>query len=384
MTSKYNPFATSYPSSRGPLGKIFWPVIDYRTYLRTAHMLLMFPLGIAYFVFFVVTLTVGGVMIWTLVGPIVLLATLFISRWLGDLEAFTAAHVNSTPIRRPPSRLEGVSNFRSQVKVRLVDPTTWTGLVYLVAQFPIGIAAFVGLVVMYSVIGAMVFAPLIMLIADEPVQLFDINGSGLTFHSAVDALVLPPLGVLGFVLASHVVLTFSSLHGWWARLMLGSRSTRVSSRSAPTPTGDDSPGRLATPNLAVEAGDSAVEIDPVTTSGTQSAAAPPEQGPAPATLTLVPNPTESGPDTAAISELTAREQEVFMLMAHGDTNADIAEELFISEGTVKTHVKRVLSKLDMRDRTQVVVFAYEQRLVVPDSGGVSLFEEPGRRSVSVC
>jgi len=54
-----------------------------------------------------------------------------------------------------------------------------------------------------------------------------------------------------------------------------------------------------------------------------------------------------------------------MLMAHGDTNADIAEELFISEGTVKTHVKRVLSKLYMRDRTQVVVFAYEQGLVTP-------------------
>jgi len=44
-----------------------------------------------------------------------------------------------------------------------------------------------------------------------------------------------------------------------------------------------------------------------------------------------------------------------MLMAHGDMNADIAEELFISEGTVKTHVKRVLSKLYMLDRTQVVV-----------------------------
>ena len=56
-----------------------------------------------------------------------------------------------------------------------------------------------------------------------------------------------------------------------------------------------------------------------------------------------------------------------MLMAHGDTNADIAEELFISEGTVKTHVKRVLSKLCMRDRTQVVVFAYEQNLVIPQS-----------------
>lgn len=74
---------------------------------------------------------------------------------------------------------------------------------------------------------------------------------------------------------------------------------------------------------------------------------------------------EIAPNTAAIADLTAREQEVFMLMAHGDTNADIAEELFISEKTVKTHVKRVLSKLYMRDRTQVVVFAYEKQLVVP-------------------
>ena len=60
-------------------------------------------------------------------------------------------------------------------------------------------------------------------------------------------------------------------------------------------------------------------------------------------------------DLTPIAELNAREQEVFMLMAHGDMNADIAEELFISEGTVKTHVKRVLSKLCMLDRTQVVV-----------------------------
>lgn len=76
----------------------------------------------------------------------------------------------------------------------------------------------------------------------------------------------------------------------------------------------------------------------------------------------------------AIAELTAREQEVFMLMAHGDTNADTAEELFISEGTVKTHVKRVLSKLYMRDRTQVVVFAYEKHLVIPGAYEVASLE----------
>ena len=88
---------------------------------------------------------------------------------------------------------------------------------------------------------------------------------------------------------------------------------------------------------------------------------------------------ELAPNTAAISELTAREQEVFLLMAHGDTNADIAEELFISEGTVKTHVKRVFSKLEMRDRAQLVVFAYEQRLVVPNAGAADAINQSAPR-----
>ncbi|MCZ6539928.1 MAG: sensor domain-containing protein [Chloroflexi bacterium] len=386
MTYKYNPFATSYPSSRGPLGKVFRPVIDFRTYLPAGHMLLMFPLGIAYFVFFVVTLSVGGALIWTLIGPVILLAVLFISRWLGDLEAITAAYVNGAPIRRPPSGLEGVSNFRSQVKVRLVDPTTWTGVVYLFAQFPIGVAAFVGLVTMGSVIFALLFSPIIALYSDVPIHIIGDIGWSYTINSPLDGLLLTPIGVLGLVLASHMILAFSSIHGWWARLMLGSRSSRVSSRPAPTPAGGDPPKPSTTASPEVAATDPAAEIsaDPEpetkTTTEPPSPAAPSRFNPvmpatasaAPATLTPVPNPSEvrpeDAPNTAAIRELTAREQEVFMLMAHGDTNADIAEELFISEGTVKTHVKRVLSKLYMRDRTQVVVFAYEQGLVIPQSG----------------
>ena len=366
MTYKYNPFAASYPSRRGPLGKIFRPVVDYRTYLRAGHMLLMFPLGIAYFVFFVVTLVVGGVMIWTVVGAPVLIATLFISRWLGDLEALTAAYVSGTPIRRPPSKLEGVSNFRSQVKVRLVDPTTWTGLVYLVAQFPIGIAAFVGLVVVYTVSGAFTIAPLLQFIIDEPIELFSVGGSKIILDTPLEALYLTPFGVLGFILAPHLVIAFSSIHGWWVRLMLGSRSTRTSSRRGPA-TGPEPGTRLETGSF-----DPAIPVRPAPVIQVTAPTSP-------AIPTLLPSTSEIGPEftpnTAAISELTPREQEVFTLIAHGDTNADIAEELFISEGTVKTHVKRVFSKLDMRDRSQVVVFAYEQRLVVPQSGDEATFSE---------
>jgi DNA-binding NarL/FixJ family response regulator len=70
-------------------------------------------------------------------------------------------------------------------------------------------------------------------------------------------------------------------------------------------------------------------------------------------------------DTGSLAELTDREGDVLRLLAGGMSNAEIATALFVSEPTVKTHVSSVLQKLGLRDRVQVVIYAYENGLIAP-------------------
>jgi DNA-binding NarL/FixJ family response regulator len=80
---------------------------------------------------------------------------------------------------------------------------------------------------------------------------------------------------------------------------------------------------------------------------------------------FVSRPAVGRPDARLADELTGREREVLVLVAQGLSNAEIAGRLVVSPATAKTHVSRILAKLGMRDRAQLVIAAYESGLITP-------------------
>jgi DNA-binding NarL/FixJ family response regulator len=88
----------------------------------------------------------------------------------------------------------------------------------------------------------------------------------------------------------------------------------------------------------------------------------------PASTPTAASTTSAASTTAALDTLSAREREVLTLIGRGKTNAEIAADLVLGEGTVKTHVNHVFTKLRLRDRAAAIVFAFDHDLVIPNPG----------------
>lgn len=308
-----------YPSRPRFPGPWQWlsPLASRWTYTRLIFLAMSFPLGLLYFVSLFVGLVTGGALIWTIPGLALVILVVLSARWYGDLEKELVGRLVGVQIRRPPTWYERDVPIRDQAKQLLLDPSTWTGLVYLFSRFPVGIAAFVSVVFGVVFPSFLVTAPFTYdgVFLGEEVR---IDFMGWEIDTLVEAWSVVPLGVASFLVALHVWNLEAWLIGHWAKLMLGSRA-----RDIPAP-----PAEL-------------VDAD-------------------------VPVFPPSGSLHPLIEGLTPREREVLLLIARGYSNAEIAEAFVVSEGTVKTHVKRILAKLEVRDRTQAAVFAFDSGFVTPE------------------
>ena len=199
--------------------------IQLQTYLNILYLLLAFPLGIGYFVFLVVGLVLGLGLFITWFGIVILLMVLGVSWALTILERELAIRMLGIDI--PPMSREntiGQSIWRRLV-THLANPVTWTGFIYLIFKFPVGIFSFVITVVLLSVPLGFVTAPIYY-------RWGEINFGFWRIDTLPEALALVPIGLVVGIITPHVLNLAAFLSGRFAYFMLGaSWSARSSPRN---------------------------------------------------------------------------------------------------------------------------------------------------------
>lgn len=196
---------------RGLLGVVTWR----QSYLNILYLLLGFPLGLAYFLLYVVVGALGVGLLILLVGAGLLLILILAAQWLGAFERLLAVHILGIPIVPGHNRWLDGESVGGYLKAVLRNRTTWTGLVYLMAKFPLGLAGWIVTIVAGSVTLALIGAPIVAALGGS-VNLW-------TWHPGTmgELLLVSLIGLALVVPVLHLFNGLAWLWGGFTRLMLG-------------------------------------------------------------------------------------------------------------------------------------------------------------------
>lgn len=205
--------------------KFFGVAVRGQTYLNALFLLLAFPLGLIYFIFLVVGISVGLPLIILWVGLLIL--ALVFAAWVGliGFERNMAKWLlhEKIPLHARPN-LAG-KNLWQKFTTTISDPITWKGLVYLLAKLPLGVLSFSVLVTLGSISLSLLAAPIYYKWIQPQITITLVDGRPWMINSLSTALLVSLLGVLVTLVSMHILNGMAWVSGKFARVMLGNLSS---------------------------------------------------------------------------------------------------------------------------------------------------------------
>lgn len=233
------------------LEKFFGVVANGQTYLNYIYLFLAFPLGLIYFIFLVVGLSVGLATIIIWVGLLILL--MVIAGWwlLAGFERIMAISLLRVDIQpMSTARSDKAQTTLEKLGAFLSNPVTWKGLVFLLAKFPLGIVSFVVLVTLTAVTIVLITAPLTFNFIQPEVWLW--GGGVWRIDTLGEAMIGAVAGVILFFISLHIFNGLAWISGKFAQVMLGNPqhyapvvSAVVPEAQKPPETGDEAESQTA-------------------------------------------------------------------------------------------------------------------------------------------
>ncbi len=201
----------------------FFNVIEKsQTYLNMLYLLLSYPLGIFYFVFLVVGISLGFGLIITLAGIPLLILMTFLWYWIGLFEArvtFKMLNINANPEK---SQAFKQKTFLKKITTHFTQQITWKSLAYLLIKFPLGIISFILLVTLISVSLALIVAPLFYYLAAyiPNVGFMVINGVQVITRPW-QTYIISLIGIILLFVSMHILNWLAYISGLLAKTLLG-------------------------------------------------------------------------------------------------------------------------------------------------------------------